>query len=873
MSQFRALNAYLLMSAFLMGSTYAQDRRMVEMGKSASFLVELSGKKSYATAFCIQSSGIFVTNNHVVDSLAIGESVNLVMHSGTDEQKTIEARLIRIDSKSDLALLKSVGNDTEYTTLKLSQNPNVFETMNVTAFGFPFGVGLALKEDDFPSISVSVGKITAVRREKKETQLVQLDATLNPGNSGGAVLDETGEVIGVVSFGVAKTGVNFAIPVEKLNHFLLTPDVEMKVPAFNEANFDQPKEVEVVVTPLIGELKDASVEFWLRKGKEQPQKFAIPKADGNRYLGMVQAKDGDIKKLLDGQIEFASGKIETKIVNDKLMFGTRAMYLSDIRSIEITQESENSEAKILFADGESSKLSAKELPTINIDLGNYPVVINLAMASRLEIAEVESESISHMVVVKSAEKEVYRSSSGKEMGDGTEESSSESNDSAILGLGSRRKTPLENSKSKIPVPGIITDVVYARGGDLLLAKLGAEKKLVVIDLATASITKVLPLSSDNVIVAGTMDHIVIVDRGQNIIERYSIKGFKRELAVKPPFAGIIKSITAGCASQGPILIHKSVGSGALDNASFIVVDLNNFKETQVAGQNTGHYSSFRDTVHVRASADGRVFGMWATSHSPGGMQTIALNGNQMIVKYEHTSVGHVVPSANGANIFSGANGVFTADLKSLSKDSNRPTNLPSVPTSHPRFYITVPARPGIQVNLPSDLHKGVRAGFHEIGSESTLVELPDLELNNPKQDSDSWATHDFSVDKRAYLNMSLNRLVSIPFTNDSIIIQDFDFKKEISKSGVDFLVVSSLPAQTFDMGKTFRYQVVVESNKNKLKFELASGPEKMEISATGKLTWKVPENFKQDSVDVIIAVTNGSSMQTYDTFKIRNSIK
>ena len=864
---------FLLFAGLMAGSAIGQDRKMIESGKSASFLVELPSKKGYATAFCIQSSGIFVTNNHVVDAMDIGDSVNLVMNSGSEEQKTISAKVIRRDAKSDLAFLKGDGSADKFTSLKLAPNPNVFETMNVTVFGFPFGVGLALNEDSFPSISVNVGKITAVRRDKKEVQLLQLDATLNPGNSGGAVLNESGEVIGVVSFGVAGSGVNFAIPVEKLSQFLLTPDVEMKVPTFSESNFTQPQEVEVVITPFTGDLKEASVEFWLRKGAEKPQKFDLPKKVGNRYLGIVQGVDVTAKKALNGKFEFANGKIEAKITDDKLMVGGKELYLSDIRLIETLKDSDHNNAKVSLANGETENIEVKQLPTVKIDLGNYPVSINLAKVIRFELEkEEDSESITYIVIVKNAGKEVYRSTLSEAMEDATNVAASPSNNSNIFSSNSRKPSPLEDAKKRIPLPGTITDVVQARGGEFLLITLGTDKKLVVIDLVSASIAKILPLSSDDVVVAGTMDHIVVMDRTRNIFERYTINGFKREAATKPQFSGVVKSITAGSASQGPILVHRSVGTDALAQASFVAMDLKSFKELPIATKNSGQFSSFRDFVHVRASSNGRVFGMWATSHSPQGIQSVVLTEKQMLVKYEHDSAGHVVPSADGTHLLTGARGVFTAGLKSLAKNASRSSHVPCAPTSHPRFYITIPASPGAQINMGSDAYKGVRAGVHELGSEAALLDLPDLLLNASKATDDgSWAKNDLSLDKRVFLNLSLSRLVSVPFTNDSIVLQEFNFNKELKKSGLDYFFVSSTPVRTFAPEKTYSYQVAVESNKNKLKFELASGPEKMEITSKGKVTWKVPADFKEETVDVIISVSNGESMQTYDTFTIYRS--
>jgi serine protease Do len=76
------------------------------------------------------------------------------------------------------------------------------ELAEVVAFGYPFGSGLAVSKKEKPAISVNVGRITSLRQKAGELHRIQIDAALNPGNSGGPVLDKEGKVIGVVVGGV-----------------------------------------------------------------------------------------------------------------------------------------------------------------------------------------------------------------------------------------------------------------------------------------------------------------------------------------------------------------------------------------------------------------------------------------------------------------------------------------------------------------------------------------------------------------------------------------------------------------------------------------------------------------------------------------------
>jgi len=114
-------------------------------------------------------------------------------------------------------------------------------------------------------------------------------------------------------------------------------------------------------------------------------------------------------------------------------------------------------------------------------------------------------------------------------------------------------------------------------------------------------------------------------------------------------------------------------------------------------------------------------------------------------------------------------------------------------------------------------------------------------------------------------------LISIPFTNDRVVIQEFDVQRALRESDVDYFFVSSTPNRTFTPGKPYAYQVNVESNRKNFKFEIATGPDKMKISPKGKVTWDVPREFREESVDVIISISDGGSLQTFETYTIYNT--
>ena len=153
----------------------------------------------------LNSDGYIITNAHVVQGSA---GINVELDSG----ETYSAKLIGLDTKTDLAVIKIEANNLVAAEFGNSEAVQVGE--KVIAIGNPGGSTLAG--------SVTQGIISAVDRALKSdgysNKFLQTDAAINPGNSGGALVNEYGQVIGINSAKIAATeyeGIGFAIPVNE----------------------------------------------------------------------------------------------------------------------------------------------------------------------------------------------------------------------------------------------------------------------------------------------------------------------------------------------------------------------------------------------------------------------------------------------------------------------------------------------------------------------------------------------------------------------------------------------------------------------------------------------------------------------------------
>lgn len=154
-----------------------------------------------------QDNGYIVTNQHVIDGAS---EISVILNTGEE----FAAELIGQDTKTDLAVLKIDPKNTKLTAATLGDSTTVQVGETAVAIGNPMG-------QEF-SGSVTAGIISAVNRtmsiENRTYNLLQTDAAINSGNSGGALINQYGEVIGINSVKLSTTGVEgmgFAIAISE----------------------------------------------------------------------------------------------------------------------------------------------------------------------------------------------------------------------------------------------------------------------------------------------------------------------------------------------------------------------------------------------------------------------------------------------------------------------------------------------------------------------------------------------------------------------------------------------------------------------------------------------------------------------------------
>ena len=237
----------------------------------------------------VSEDGYIVTNNHVINSdtsssFTIAEATGIKVNIYGDSE-SYEATIIGTDTYTDLAVLKIEKNGLTPITIGDSTSVKVGEF--VMAVGNPLGM----------EYSVTSGIVSAVDREIESEgstyTAIQTDAAINSGNSGGALVNSKGELIGINTMKFAGTGIEgigFAIPISSATSII-----------------DQLIEYQTVKRPYIG-IVGSSVDSTTAKRYNLPEGIYVESVEENSPASLAGLQQADIITKIEGK--------EVKSVNE-----------------------------------------------------------------------------------------------------------------------------------------------------------------------------------------------------------------------------------------------------------------------------------------------------------------------------------------------------------------------------------------------------------------------------------------------------------------------------------------------------------------------------------------------------------------------------
>ncbi|PJA99460.1 MAG: 2-alkenal reductase [Ignavibacteriales bacterium CG_4_9_14_3_um_filter_30_11] len=187
--------------------------------------------KELGSGYIVSSDGYIVTNDHVAGNAS---QITVTLTNG----KNYSAKLIGTDHATDISLLKITGSN--FPTVEFGNSDNIIIGEWVVALGNPFGL---FSLNNKPTVTVgvisSVGLNLQPISQRYYLNMIQTDAAINGGNSGGPLVNSMGEVIGMNTLiftagSQGNIGLGFAIPINKVKRIIK----ELKEKGKVNRNFD-----------------------------------------------------------------------------------------------------------------------------------------------------------------------------------------------------------------------------------------------------------------------------------------------------------------------------------------------------------------------------------------------------------------------------------------------------------------------------------------------------------------------------------------------------------------------------------------------------------------------------------------------------------
>jgi len=178
------------------------------------FMDETQIPAGAGTGFVWSQDGHIVTNYHVVQN---GNEFLISFHN---DKNTYNAKLVGVEPKKDIAVLKLIKSPSNLSPISLGSSSELNVGQKTFAIGNPFGLDHTMTTGIVSAVGRKVEGIGGV----KIHDMIQTDAAINPGNSGGPLLDSKGRLIGmntqILSGSGTSSGVGFAVPVNTIKRIV-----------------------------------------------------------------------------------------------------------------------------------------------------------------------------------------------------------------------------------------------------------------------------------------------------------------------------------------------------------------------------------------------------------------------------------------------------------------------------------------------------------------------------------------------------------------------------------------------------------------------------------------------------------------------------
>ncbi len=841
------------------------------------------------TGFLVSRDGVIYTNRHVVQSAARAADKSFILvgvptADSPDALDYFKADLVHVtpaDQPLDFAVLKVAAKPGygEFRPLPLCPDTQKLGE-RVAVLGYPANL-----QADRPPLSFNKGSVSSQLVRIREVAYYQTDAAVNPGNSGGPLLNLKGQVVGVVTLKKAEAeGMNYAFYLSEVDRANLDRDrIARASPEPGPLPPDRiPRPTTVAARPTQWDVNkgrarehdffftidDSGAPYWMTTKEALSENFQVSfKCAAEPLVGGQRVQASQRPLLRTVCVRFGTAQTDRDILdrdNGYLIQYTDA-FLHLYRGNRLLAQSRRGspdEPFILTVIRRGAEITVAvdgqvELRHVDDALLTGKFKLSLGgYLSRLYLVAMATTALEDSVAVapRPAPANPPRTNpTPPVVTPATPMPSVGSVDPKVP-----PKPPLVMADKTIVPLSAATEMEMAAGGGgrYLLVNQPAARKVAVLDVAQQKIVKEVASPEESVLLAAGQDKFFLIAPAARLIQRYDFKSFEREAVAPLPVDAKVLEAAMGSASAGPLLL---VGEGQmmrhdriafLDPATLQVIPT----RTEVR---------FEWFTHANASANGRLFTVWLHQGSPGAVSLVWEGNNFRVAGAAAGGPGGLWPSADGQVLFgtthhppgggrlthSGV--VYSPEVQVLQgakegKDRN-----------------FVPAQTGPLFHDIALEGKALKLDMYLRGYDTPFATLGGIEMTHAEIQS----FHPARLERRAMHFPDAKCVVVVPPKRESLVLYKFDAAAALERWPVDYLAVTTAPPTAYTAGQTFTYPMEVVSKKGGVTYKVETGPEGMSVSPQGKVTWAVPAGFAAREVPVLITVKDQAG-ETFQSLRL-----
>jgi hypothetical protein len=395
---------------------------------------------------------------------------------------------------------------------------------------------------------------------------------------------------------------------------------------------------------------------------------------------------------------------------------------------------------------------------------------------------------------------------------------------------------LEGTRVVRQLPALVQEVAVGGGGRYLILHLPRVRQLAIFDVNEARVVHYVPLAGDGARFAACRDKLLIEVPGKRQIERWDLQTFRHEATgLLPPTDGI-KQFLLGSNSDGPLLV----------DGMFINIQTLNLLSRLP--------SSLSEEFRMVPSADGRTYGVWQWRSGQWPLRAYLRDEDQLVEDPARIVRDTLRPGPDGSVIYAGAK-QFSRRLKPLGR-LELMGDCYCLPAAFGTYYLALDRRGNVPDKVP---FVGVA------GCDRPLVRLTSVELGDEIQASESG---NLSLSERIHFLPAAKLMITVPSSNDRLILHHADIEEALAKSDTDYLFLTSGAPAPAKLGTTWTHTLTWRSRAGGVKPRLAIAPPGMVLNPEGCLTWAVPPWFDEAEILITVVLCDATGQETWHTIPV-----